>query len=65
MIPETNHMVDDLEPYQSWQIDRFGNIITYSGELITKEESEQREQQSEAERIDRYFENILNDHWNY
>lgn len=65
MIPETNHMIDDLNSYQRWQIDRYGNIVTSTGELLTMEEEHAQEKLREEEKLNAYFESLMNDHWGY
>lgn len=65
MSQETQHMVDNLNSYQRWQIDRYGNIVTSAGELLTMEEELAQEKLREEEKINAYYEDQMNDHWNY
>lgn len=67
MIPETQHMVDtDLDYYQQWQLNRYGNIVTASGfELLTHDEVVDIETDKMIDKLNEEYERRLDDHLNY
>ena len=45
-----------MSPYQRWQLEKYGNVLTEQGELYTHEEAEQIQQDKELEQLNDYFE---------
>lgn len=68
MKPETvtEHMVDsNLDYYQQWQVNKYGNIVASTGELLTHDEVVEIETEKMLEKLNADFELQLDDHWNY
>lgn len=65
-VVHTTHNVDDsLDAYQQFQVDRYGNIITASGELITMEQVQEQEAEKELQWLNAKYEAQMLDHIGY
>lgn len=65
-VLHTAHMVDDqLDAYQQFQVDRYGNILASTGELLTMDQVQEQKQEKELEWLSAKYEAQMLDHIGY